>query len=81
MNVNRIISDIIKRNLIPAEDFIFGFSDLLGLIPEKFDGFHYGISIGKRLNDSIIDGIKEGPTIEYYNHYHQINDELAALTI
>ncbi len=75
-----MIYDIIKKNLVPAGDFIFGFSDLRGLIDKKFDGFYYGISIGKRLNDSIIDDIKDGPTIEYYNHYHQINDELAALT-
>lgn len=75
-----MIKDIIKHNLIPAEDFIFGFADLRGLIDKKFNGFCYGISIGKRLDDKIIDGIKDGPTIEYFNHYRQINNELAALT-
>lgn len=74
-----MIKDIIKNNLIPAEDFIFGFADLHGLIDKKFNGFYYGISIGKRLDDKIIDGIKDGPTMEYYDHYHQINKELAAL--
>ena len=75
-----MIADIVKKNLFHVEDFIFGFADLKGLVSKKFDGFHYGISIGKRLNDKIIDDIMNGPTIEYYNHYHQINNELAILT-
>ena len=75
-----MIHEIIKRNLIPAEDYIYGFSNLQGLIGKIFGDFYYGISIGKRLDDRIIDGIKEGPTIEYYNHYNQVNQELAALT-
>ena len=37
---------------------------------------YYGISIGRRLDDSIIDGIKEAPTIEYFHHYETINVEL-----
>ncbi|HZL76632.1 MAG TPA: hypothetical protein VFB97_02915 [Bacteroidales bacterium] len=75
-----MISDIVKRNLIPETDFIFGFADLNGLISRKFDRYRYGISIGKRLDDRIIDNIKEGPTIEYYNYYNQVNQELAELT-
>jgi epoxyqueuosine reductase QueG len=75
-----MISDIIKRNLLPSVDFIFGFADLNGLIDKKFDGFRYGISIGRRLDDRIIDKIIDGPTIEYYNYYNQINKELAELT-
>jgi len=76
----KMISDIVKRNLIPEADFVFGFADLNGLIPRKFNGYRYGISIGKRLDDRIIDNIKEGPTIEYYNYYNQVNKELAELT-
>jgi epoxyqueuosine reductase len=76
-----MIQEIIKHNLIPAEDYIYGFSDLSGIIDRKFGDFRYGISIGKRLDDTIIDGIKDGPTIEYYNHYNQVNKELAALTL
>jgi epoxyqueuosine reductase QueG len=75
-----MISDIVKRNLIPEADFVFGFADLNGLIPRKFNGYRYGISIGKRLDDRIIDNIKEGPTIEYYNYYNQVNKELAEMT-
>lgn len=75
-----MIRNIVKKNLIPPENFIFGFADLIGLLDKKFDGFQYGISIGKKLDDRIIDDIKDGPTIEYYNHYNQVNSELADLT-
>jgi epoxyqueuosine reductase len=75
-----MISDIIKKNLTSETDFVFGFADLNGLIASKFDGYRYGISIGKRLDDRIIDNIIEGPTIEYYNYYKQVNKELAELT-
>jgi epoxyqueuosine reductase QueG len=75
-----MISDILKGNLLPQSDFIFGFADLNGLIDKKFNGFRYGISIGRRLDDRIIDKIIDGPTIEYYTYYNQVNKELAALT-
>ena len=75
-----MVREIIKKNLIPRTDFIFGFVDLNGLIDKKFDGFRYGISIGKRLDDGIIDRITNGPTLEYYNYYNQVNKELAELT-
>jgi epoxyqueuosine reductase QueG len=75
-----MIKEILEKNLIPSEEFIFGFADLHGLVDHKFDGFNYGISIGKRLDDRIIDDIINGPTIEYYNYYKRINGELAELT-
>jgi epoxyqueuosine reductase QueG len=75
-----MISETIKKHLIPPEDFVFGFADLHGLLDKKFEGYNYGISIGKRLDDKIIDGIKDGPTLEYYNYYNLINRELADLT-
>ncbi len=75
-----MIRNIINNHLIPRHDFIFGFADLHGLLNKKFDGFTYGISIGKRLEDPIIDKLDNGPTIEYYNYYCRINAELAELT-
>jgi epoxyqueuosine reductase len=71
-----MILETIKENLVPSDDYIFGVSDLKGLINRKYDSYPFGISIGKRLEDRIIDGIVNGPTIEYYNHYNQINNEL-----
>lgn len=76
-----MIREIIKKHLVPHEDFIFGFADLRGLLDQKFKGYNYGISMGKRLDDRIINKIKDGPTLEYYNHYHHINKQLADLTL
>jgi epoxyqueuosine reductase len=75
-----MVSNIVKANLIPSQDFIFGFADLRDLIDKKFDSYHYGILIGKKLEDNIIDNLDNGPTIEYYHYYNRINSELAELT-
>jgi len=75
-----MVSTIVKRNLVPADDFIFGFADLHGLINEKYHGFHFSIAIGRRLDDKIIDNLIDGPTMEYYNYYNLINNELYELT-
>ena len=74
------IIEIIKKHLIPAEKYIYGFADLTGLLSRKFDGFNFGISIGRKLDDSIVDNISEGPTMEYYFHYRKINAELDLLS-
>ncbi len=75
-----MISKIVKNNLIPSGDFIFGFADLRGLLSNKFDGFNFGISIGKRLENNIIDKLQDGPTMEYYHYYNRINRELSVLS-
>ena len=71
------IIEILRKHLIPADEYIFGFADLTGLLNKKFTGFDYGISIGKRLDKLIVDKITDGPTMEYYHHYRNINQELA----
>lgn len=76
----RIIKDIVHRHLIPAENYIYGFSDLTGLLHKKFIGFNYGISIGRKLENNIVDKVINGPTLEYYSHYKQVNKELELLT-
>lgn len=74
-----IIDEIVKRHLIPAENHIYGFSDLTGLLQKKFIGFNYGISIGRKLDYEIVDRVIKGPTQEYYSHYRQINKDLTIL--
>jgi epoxyqueuosine reductase QueG len=76
----KIIDDILKEHLLPAENYIFGFADLTGLLQNKFDGFNYGISIGRKLDYEIVDKVINGPTPEYYSHYRQINKDLSLLT-
>jgi epoxyqueuosine reductase QueG len=75
-----LVSVIIKKHLIPPEDYIFGFADLTNLIDSRFGEFHFGISIGKKLDSHIVNGIMNGPTLDYYQHYRQVNEELALLT-
>jgi epoxyqueuosine reductase len=74
------IDEIVASHLIPEENFIWGFADLTGLLDPKFEGFNYGISIGRRLDKKIVDPVINGPTREYYTHYKQVNKELEQLT-
>jgi epoxyqueuosine reductase QueG len=78
--MQRQIVEIIRRHLVPAENYIYGFADLTGLLNRKFEGFNYGISLGRKLDNSIVDNITDGPTMEYYFHYRKINEELTLLS-
>lgn len=78
--MNPAIEKIITEHLVPSHDYIYGFADLSGLLDKKFSGFRYGISILRRLDDKIVDGIKDGPTPEYLEHYSTINEQLTNLS-
>ena len=75
-----MIGNLIEKHLTPKDEFIYGFADLRGLLHPKFSNYPFGISIGKKLDDSILDKLLDGPTLEYYKHYNNINKELADLT-
>jgi epoxyqueuosine reductase len=75
-----VVEEILKSHLIPVENYIYGFADLTGLLDKKFEGFNYGISIGRKLDSNIVNKIKNGPTLEYFSHYRQMNEDLASLT-
>jgi epoxyqueuosine reductase len=74
------VDEIVKKHLIPEENYIYGFADLTGLLQNKFYGFNYGISIGQKLDHEIVNKIIDGPTQEYYSHYRKINEDLSFLT-
>jgi len=64
----------ILNSLIPdREGCLIGLADLSGLLDNRYAGFDYGIVIGRRLDDGIIDSIGTGPNIEYYKHYYETN--------
>jgi epoxyqueuosine reductase QueG len=70
----------IMRKRIPDDGWhIWGFADLSGLLHERFEGFSHGITIGKRLDDTIIDSVVKGPNVQYYDLYKQTNAYLADL--
>ncbi|NVO10870.1 MAG: epoxyqueuosine reductase [Bacteroidales bacterium] len=73
-----MLKSLLQNKLLLDDTFLVGTADLSGLIDRKYGDYKYGISIGKILDDTIIDSIANGPTIEYYNYYQRVNNELAA---
>ena len=73
MNIEELIRILLPRNA----DYLIGYANLKGLLPEKYRGLDYAVVLGRRLDDRIIDAIIDGPNIEYYNHYTEVNLELA----
>ncbi len=73
MNIEESIRILLPRNV----DYLIGYADLKGLLPEKYRGFDQAVVLARRLDDRIIDAIIDGPNIEYYNHYEEVNFELA----
>jgi epoxyqueuosine reductase QueG len=71
-----MIKSIIEKYIVPSDKFIYGFANLKGLLNEEFAEYPYGISIAEKLDDKIIDSIKDGPTLEYLNHYKEVNNDL-----
>jgi len=47
--------------------------------PGLLDNFTRGISIGIALNREIVEGISDGPTAAYANHYREVNQALDTL--
>lgn len=68
------------KEIIPNEkEYIWGFADLTNLLIDKYKGHDYGIVIGKKLDNKIIDSIESGPTLPYFNLYHEVNADLLKL--
>jgi epoxyqueuosine reductase len=76
-----MITKILDRYLQPAGEYIYGFADLRGLLVSRFECYEFGISVGKKLDYTIVDGLVNGPTIEYFRHYNQINADLEEVTL
>jgi epoxyqueuosine reductase len=69
------IKDKINQ-ICPPDVYEIGFASLSGLLKDELAKYKYGISLARKLDDSVIDDISDGPTISYYNQYHRINNEL-----
>jgi epoxyqueuosine reductase len=80
MDTNQIIESVLHQHLIPHNAYIFGFADLRGLVEKEYKDYPYAISIGKKLNDPIVDTVTDKPTLEYYRHYKEINHELTTIS-
>jgi len=75
------LSEQLKTALMEAGASLVGFADLSGLPDDQRAGFNYGISIAAALDPSIINGIGNGPTREYYDEYFRLNRLLDSLDI
>ena len=68
------------RNLVPNDKYYtIGFADLTNLLADKYKSYNYGIVIGKKLDDKIVDSVISGPNFEYYKQYNQTNKDLSEL--
>jgi hypothetical protein len=56
------IEEIVLNRLVPAKNFIYGFADLTGLLNGKFYGYNYAISIGRQIDNRIIEPVINGAT-------------------
>lgn len=72
--MDEIIEEI--KQICPHDLYEIGYASLQGLLKSEYSKYEYGLSLARKLDDSIIDDISNGPTILYYNLYHRINDEL-----
>jgi epoxyqueuosine reductase QueG len=60
---------------------IVGFADLNRMVPQEWMHLKAGVSVGVRLSNSIIDEIKNGPTLAYAHHYRTTNQLLDLIAI
>ena len=73
------VIELIRQTIPDDGQHIWGLADLSGLLHERFKGYSYGISIGRRLDDSIIDSIVTGPNPAYLKLYKDTNIYLSDL--
>ncbi len=73
------IVELLSKTIPDDGRHIWGLADLSGLLHERFKGYGYGICIGKRLDDSVIDSLIKGTNMEYYRLYKDTNAYLSGL--
>jgi epoxyqueuosine reductase QueG len=61
----------------PSTRYLFGYADLSGILAPQYNKYPYGISVARKLDDTIIDSIEAGPNRPYFDLYHAVNRELA----
>lgn len=52
---------------------LVGFADLRSIEVNSRKNMNYGIAVGIKLRPEVIEGISDGPTIEYYEEYNRVN--------
>ena len=70
------LNEIMKSILPDESNYIIGFANMKGLLNDEYKKYNHALVIGKKLNSEIIDSIENGPNMEYYNHYCEVNKKL-----
>ena len=72
--------EMVKKKLFDAGIAELGFSDLRGVLPERYRRLPYGITLVYRLSNAVVDEIltygEPGPTYSYFQHYRAVNAAL-----
>ncbi|NPV01325.1 MAG: epoxyqueuosine reductase [Brevinematales bacterium] len=72
MEIRNLIAPLLDKNI-----YTFGIGSIAGLLPEKYGAYNYAVSLLRGLDNPIIDKVSDGPTREYFDHYHTVNREIA----
>ena len=75
MEINKYISSFIPDN----EEYIYGFANLKAVLHPKYKDYYYGVVIGKKLDDNIMDSVISGPNFDYLELYKNTNVLLSEL--
>jgi epoxyqueuosine reductase QueG len=73
------LEDKIAALIGPDDLYIYGFARLGGKLDDRYAGLGCALSIARRLDPAVVDGIEQGPTLRYLEEYHTANAELARL--
>lgn len=78
MNRNEEQYSLLKKFCLNEGITLFGVADVREIrrtfrLPDIKEEFDYGISLGLRLSDAVLDEIEDGPTLLYAWHYRQAN--------
>lgn len=69
----------ITTQLLQAGASLAGFADISDLPPEMNQSMNRALSIAVALDASIIEGISDGPTMQYFQEYRRVNGLLSVL--
>ena len=68
-----------KQALLAAGASLVGAADLSALPEESRLGMPFGVAVAVKYPPWVIRGIENGPTRDYFDHYHALNRQLDAL--
>ena len=78
-NINSIISSVVTNSINNNRDYIFGFANMKGQLIDELSVYSGGISIGKKINEEIVDLITDSPVPQYQDCYNSLNFEITEL--